>query len=272
MTANSTARLQRVGSPRGRTFALAAAILLLAGFVAYELTPPEREVRSDWTRHREVAHALGRWQGMAYTNSLEALLNSREKGFRVFEVDLEFTTDGVLVATHGWPDGPKSMAEFRAAARAKGFTPLTFRELLGVFAQWQDSYLILDTKGSSTIMWREAQRLGLAELPDSLERLIPQLYSPFRRDIAETAAFDRVLLTLYRSTAPDWFILRFLRTSGVNVVTASPSRLSQSFLRDLNDLGVRVYTHTIDDPDSTAMLLGRGVHGVYTASLCCLQP
>jgi glycerophosphoryl diester phosphodiesterase len=272
LTANPLAHRQRTGHRRGRTLVLAAATLLLAGFVAYELTPPKRAVTSDWTRHREVAHALGLWQGMAYTNSLEALLESRERGFRVFEVDLEFTSDGVLVATHGWPDGPMSVAEFREAAEVRGFSGLTFRELLGVFAEWRDSYLILDTKGSSTAMWREVARLARAELPDSLERLIPQLYSPVRRDVAETAAFDRVLITLYRSSAPDWFILRFLRSSGIDVVTAPPSRLSGSFLRDLNDLGVKVYAHTIDDPDSAATLRARGVHGVYSGSLCCLEP
>lgn len=256
-------------SERSRIAVMSFIVVAVIGALAYEWTPPNREVANDWTRHREVAHALGAWEGQVYTNSLEALLGSRAQGFRVFEVDLEFTADGVLVATYGWPTGRMDLASFRQAGADAGYTALTFRELLEIFASWTDCYLILDTKGDAAPVWREVREIAAATLPDSLERLIPQLYSPTRRQMAESARFRRVLLTLYRTAAPDRVILRFLEQSGINVITAPPARLSTAFLRDLDDLGVRVYAHTINDTDSLEALIRSGVHGVYTDSLCC---
>ena len=49
-----------------------------------------------------VAHALGSIEGIAYTNSKEALVNSYQNGFRLFECDLIMTSDGQIVACHDW--------------------------------------------------------------------------------------------------------------------------------------------------------------------------
>ena len=49
-----------------------------------------------------IAHAGGQFNGATYTNSLEALDQNYEAGFRAFEIDLSFTSDGELVCLHDW--------------------------------------------------------------------------------------------------------------------------------------------------------------------------
>ena len=49
-----------------------------------------------------IAHAGGQFNGATYTNSLEALDRNYGAGFRAFEIDLSFTSDGELVCLHDW--------------------------------------------------------------------------------------------------------------------------------------------------------------------------
>lgn len=46
-----------------------------------------------WTDHTLVAHALGENGDKSYTNSYEAFIANYEKGQRLFEVDLQMTSD-----------------------------------------------------------------------------------------------------------------------------------------------------------------------------------
>ncbi|GAA3327987.1 hypothetical protein GCM10020331_070140 [Ectobacillus funiculus] len=52
-----------------------------------------------------VVHGLGFIEGYYVTNSLDALLVNYKRGFRVFEIDLNMTSDGHLVARHDWTPG-----------------------------------------------------------------------------------------------------------------------------------------------------------------------
>jgi len=51
---------------------------------------------------RLIAHAGGEINGLRYTNSLEALNYSYDKGFRLFELDISKTADNHYVAVHDW--------------------------------------------------------------------------------------------------------------------------------------------------------------------------
>lgn len=51
-----------------------------------------------------IAHAGGIIKGVMYTNSLEAINNSYNKGFRYIELDFNWTNDGELVLIHDWDD------------------------------------------------------------------------------------------------------------------------------------------------------------------------
>jgi glycerophosphoryl diester phosphodiesterase len=49
-----------------------------------------------------IAHAGGHIYGYKYTNSLEALENSYNNGFRFIELDFDWTQDNQIVLIHDW--------------------------------------------------------------------------------------------------------------------------------------------------------------------------
>nr|WP_241906955.1 glycerophosphodiester phosphodiesterase family protein [Vibrio lentus] len=49
-----------------------------------------------------IAHAGGGINGLKYTNSLEAMEQSIDHGFKMIELDLLISTDGRVVAAHDW--------------------------------------------------------------------------------------------------------------------------------------------------------------------------
>lgn len=54
-------------------------------------------------RNRYIMHALGGVEKTySYTNSVDALALSYQEGYRLFEVDVNYTLDGKLVLVHGW--------------------------------------------------------------------------------------------------------------------------------------------------------------------------
>ena len=49
-----------------------------------------------------IRHAGGAIDGNTYTNSLEAVLNSIEKGYNFIELDLSLSDDGKIIFIHDW--------------------------------------------------------------------------------------------------------------------------------------------------------------------------
>lgn len=49
-----------------------------------------------------VAHGGGQLEDYTYLNNLEAIRNSYNKGVRLIELDIEFTTDNVPIMLHSW--------------------------------------------------------------------------------------------------------------------------------------------------------------------------
>ena len=90
---------------------LTAAVIFLAvgwqkagmtSFMKYQI---HRSAEHWYDENRVVIHALGTVDGLAYTNSKEALEKSFLDGDRVFECDMILTADQKLVACHDWGTG-----------------------------------------------------------------------------------------------------------------------------------------------------------------------
>jgi glycerophosphoryl diester phosphodiesterase len=67
----------------------------------------KRELKVDVKKRFIIAHAGGKIDGFIYTNSLEALNSSYKKGCLLFELDIQETSDGKLIAVHDWEEFKK---------------------------------------------------------------------------------------------------------------------------------------------------------------------
>ena len=103
---------------------------------------------------RFIAHAGGMINGKKYTNSLEALNASYNKGFRLFELDIIKTSDNHYVAAHDWEkwakqvgflgDVPPNLKEFKEHKIYDSYSPLDMNDINKWFLKHPNARLVTD--------------------------------------------------------------------------------------------------------------------------------
>lgn len=243
----------------------------------------DNELVYDWIEHRAVAHAFGAYNEKTYTNSLEAFKENYEKGFRVFEVDMTFASDDVLLLKHDWwretlqsdttfdkyeiNNLPKSFEEMRSAT--KEYTVLSFDDLCKIMEEYPDIYIITDTKDTNSHATNEIFGYIVEHAKkyneSVLNRLIVQIYNEqMYYQVMNVYPFRSIVYTLYQTNASNETVLDFVKDTGIKVVGMFESRMSDSFVNELNRLGVYIYVYTINDMATANGLLQKGVYGIYT--------
>jgi glycerophosphoryl diester phosphodiesterase len=210
-----------------------------------------------------IAHGLGA-QLYAGPNTLATFEESYRRGFRIFEVDLSFTSDGHLVCFHGDTESDLNRMSFEDYVRTRakvGIPPCEFKELLGLLRRHPDIYFILDVKNRFESSYAEIRN----ELkPTGLgSRFIPQIYS-----FAEAAEFDGdslmagPIFTSYRSRMPTDRMIKGVRALGIKVLT-----LNQERTKELNAVppDIFVLSHPVEDAFQAAELRDKGLRGIYTS-------
>jgi glycerophosphoryl diester phosphodiesterase len=221
-------------------------------------------------RHRAVSHALGGIDGVDYSNSLQALERSLSVGFRLIEVDLvESAESGELICFHEGSEELLTHSEDTGKSRALfagRFEVITFYELMNIMAQFDDIYLILDTKQGFGRIVERALETAAQVSPGLADRLIPQLYGP--ADYATAMAlhpFAHLIFTLYKvPQMEESDIVQFVSENSIDAVTMPSHRFNGAFVAALRAVGALTYVHTINEPAEIEHILGDGGHGIYT--------
>ena len=234
-----------------------------------------------------ILHALGATDGIEGLNCLEGFLEHYQAGARVFEVDLRLTSDGSVVLRHDWlggiqegidPTHVPTLEEFLSAPIMDKYTPLSFRDLLLLMAQYPDVCVITDTKLLDTeavtaqfqSMLTEAHKLGMSYLFD---RMIIQIYSPDHFIVVDGLYhFPHYTYTLYQ----DFFgnneqsfrnKVVFCEQNGIMGLTLNVDVWKNDYLPISDWRNINVYLHTINNADTARRLLNSGVKAIYTDSL-----
>jgi len=117
-----------------------------------------------------IAHAGGAIDGYIYTNCLEALDLSYSKGCKLFELDLEKTSDEKVVATHNWKyyktitnypgtidNTPLTEVEFLSLKIYEKYTPLNMEAINLWFKNHPDAILVTDKTNDPQTIYNEFQ-------------------------------------------------------------------------------------------------------------------
>jgi hypothetical protein len=211
---------------------------------------------------RLVAHAGGAVNGIAYTNSREALDTHYAAGFRVFELDFEWTSDGQPVMVHDWaktswfaglPTHVFSYAEFTSARRRDGLHSMTFNDVRAWLLAHGDAFVVTDTKASNArlLAWLGAN--GREILP----QLIVQIYRMAELPAARRLQPRAVWLTVYRYGYPGWALERISAVDAFVIPVDSYPRYRKVILAGR----VRFYVHAV--PASAIDETYRRCPGIY---------
>lgn len=235
-------------------------------------------------RHASICHALGPGGGRA-ANSREALLASYAAGQRVFEVDLNSTSDGRVVCVHDWAswnvglgradtETAPTAEEFLKTPLQNGCTAMTFSDILLFMEQHPETWFVTDSKQTAEAEVRSmfsdmaaaAENLGLTGLFD---RLVIQIYN---EGMLETVRgfydFPHILFTLYQTgnrlnTVGDFCpVAVFCAENGIEGVTMGYWKPEFKAVADC--YGLVTFVHTINDGAEAQRLLDEGVQGIYT--------
>lgn len=228
-----------------------------------------------------IAHAGGGIDGIAYTNSEEAMLFHLAAGVRVFEIDFAKTRDGVWVGTHDWAlwkrqtrhEGrlPPSYDEFTASRlklagaqqASAAYTGITIAFLDKAFATHGDIVIVTDTKYDLGGMARALRETKL------FPRIYPQAYSPSDVDTLAGFGYRKIILTVYKMDLgqPEKWLGHVAALSARLHALTVPLEFFDKHHGRLTKLGLPVYVHgppaRINSRDLHRRLWQMGVAGFY---------
>ncbi|MCR4746398.1 MAG: hypothetical protein K5894_14380 [Lachnospiraceae bacterium] len=275
---------------------IAAALILITGCAA-----DSSKYSYDWTKEgRYICHALGRIDEYAYTNSKEAFQENYKKGYRVFEIDVEFTSDDRLVLIHSWKnkdlkkifgierdksENLKALSydEFKSNKIYGNYTSLSFEDFTELINDYPDVYIVLDGKYGSEDKERLVTEYQMIydmisdKCPDMLERFIPQIYDEeMLTTINDIYQWKSMIYTLYHFNDKVDFDpekeIDFAVRNGIKVITMDEDRefdfvASGFFKKKILGNDLMAYVHTINDPEQAVKLMEDGVYGFYSDDL-----
>lgn len=158
----------------GRVIGVALMLYLAVAYVTSRPHIPEGspEIQASNTRLKNtperavefIAHAGGMIDGHTYTNSKEAIELSIAQGCTYFEVDLQLTSDDVLVCVHDWAQfnlmchheergkKPMSYAEFKTCKLWGKYTPLSAEDIAELLKAHPHVFLVVDKTSDIALM------------------------------------------------------------------------------------------------------------------------
>lgn len=263
-----------------------AAAYLLAAAILFSLYRSIQKM--PWyEKYPVICHALGKTQeGDTLTNSKEAFLYNYAQGQRVFEADIQITSDGCPVLRHDWNSDlgqgesfgwtqekqwPVTVQEFLDAPIYEKYTPLTLEDWFAIMEQYSDIYFVTDTKLSSEATIENQFRLLVDAAvqrghEDLLSRIIVQIYYKEMYDLVMSVyPFQNFIWTLYYigyNEPQD--ISDFMTEKSIPVLTMPSSWWGKEKLADFPDNSIKVYVHTVNDESECRLRIDQGVSGFYS--------
>lgn len=246
-------------------------------------TAPETFSPYEWAeRYGMIAHGLGAVKGITITDSREAFERNYARGYRVFEVDFLFTSDGRIAARHDWGStmakrlglpttgAVPTFATFKATRMRKGLTPIGAADIVDLMKRHPDAYVMTDFKDSATSAHVRAVQQILDAGGSATEvrrRLIVQIYQESDLAPLRKLGIANVVYTFYRLKTSVARALDFAQANGVRVITIPVAQASATRVKDIVRRHLLCAVHTVNDSGRAAALRKLGVKLLYSDGL-----
>lgn len=235
-----------------------------------------------------MAHALGAINGQIYLNSKESLIESYNKGYRLFEVDLQQTSDGIWVCRHNWNEplgqwsgtGRKvlSYKEFLSKPLYGKYTPISLEDLFILLKKYPNAYVLFDSKkyaqrDYSMTLKDYSEYIKIAEeagAKETLNRIIPQIYNESMYPaVTILKVFPTYLYSCWKQYSVNELvhIADFCRERGIHAVTISQTNWNNSVQQIFDKRGIFLYVYTVNNIDQAKKYISGGAVGICTDTI-----
>lgn len=248
----------------------------------YERNYKHYDFDYSWAEENKlVAHGMGGYDGDSYTNSLQAFEYNYSIGYRVFEVDLDLSSDHYTICSHDedfWrsitktgEDEEYSLENFNQKKLRGDLDSLDYKDIIDLLVKYPDAYIITDNKYSDefnirmqfTQFLQYAKEIGHME---AMNRLIPQIYNQRMLEyVMNIYDFKSVVYTLYQD--PDWetdSMAIFCSRTGVGFITMRQNIVDPDRIAIWNRFGIKTAVHTVDDKEEAESLFNTGIDMLYS--------
>ena len=230
-----------------------------------------------------------------YTNCLESWNNSYEKGNRVFDADMAFTSDGHLVLRHEWSDGlevnGKSMEsgiwwtddngmyrnstttevmtykEFMETKEFQKYTTMSCEDMLCYMNDHVDLYVTVDMKDDPETAYKYlVEQAGSLGYGNVLDRIIVNIYDYEMYDkIMNIYKFKNVTARQHKVSPNNYYeLIRFCVKHDIHVVNVSRCFMKDNEIGLFKEYGIHVYTAVVDYVSDMQNYVDLGASGAVT--------
>jgi glycerophosphoryl diester phosphodiesterase len=249
-----------------------------------------------YTNYHFIAHGGGGIDGKTYSNSLEAMELSYDNGLRVFDMDLLFTSDSVLVCCHSWEESlelgdvpmkeshsfvdrnghvqhhldhaqPLDYNTFKSRKVYRCFTPTSCEDMISFMETHPDVYIATDMKDdvekSYSFMVNKAKEMGCENV---LDRIIANVYEYDVYDkIMKIYQFKNTTARQHHVHPNNYYELaKFCVNNDIHVVNLSSCYLEDEGAKLLMSKGIHVFVAIVDYISDLENLKGKGFSGACT--------
>lgn len=221
-----------------------------------------------------IAHAGGEIEGNTYTNSLEAMLQATENGYRFIEFDLLFTSDSVLVAAHSWEefnkitgyahkgDSAPAFADFSSRLIHGRYRPLSASDINDHFMKTPGIYLVTDKVSDPDVLGKY--------FPELKERMVVEAFSYGHYSELVEQGYFRVLYSCMASDLKSTLLKNLLfdklfpgrRIEWVALYTGALDNGMFTFLNRWRKFNIALFT--VDDYDEIPKKFSNRASMIYT--------
>ena len=259
-----------------------------------EYEPFEKDDNSWYSKYNFISHGGGGIDGKLYTNSLEAYNYSYNKGNRMFDADLRFTSDGVLVLRHSWLDDLEQIniekritdswlddlsqtqikkeetptyEEFKNTVIYGKYTPMSFLDVLNFMNEHEDVYIACDTKENVEETYKYIVSIAKENnMEYLLERIIVSFY---KYDdyyiIKQIYPFKNYMIRQQEVYPQNYYELaKFCLDNNIKVVNISTEYIDKDDYSILLDKNIILFAETIDSLGKYEYYKEKGIKGAIT--------
>ncbi|MGN0711239.1 MAG: glycerophosphodiester phosphodiesterase family protein [Anaerovoracaceae bacterium] len=245
------------------------------GGAGADVEPAEAEEAHEKTYERMIAHGGGSVEGYETSSSVDAVKLAIKNGFRMIELDMEFSADNKIIMLHDWDrtmetylgrkyDRKLTLSEFNNQLICGHFEPLTFDKLTKLLDENPQVRIVTDTKGDNIKLLT-----AIAEnYPAYIKQMVPQIYDYSEFETAKALGYEDIIFTLYtQSTIDKQELLEFVRENDIYAVTMPVNYWVKGVCGFLAKGGVKVYVHPVYTVEEAEKKFAEGAYGVYSSTL-----